>query len=555
VESNLTRKDFEPDGVLGSRGVSEEVAGDAFAHYVAGDADGVIRAWGNGPRLTAEQYGTALDRSYRAPGLVMRRFAVPESDEPFVLDEMRPNRAIWSGGRDKVRSHQHGKAFRSLPATRREHIRRDRITAANLRRGVTSGELAEFQNMTGWEITEGGDHAGRDPREFHVHVEVAKYLFPANEKSEVTVDHDHKQWPRWTAFDHRRGLDAHIEAPRKRGGHGVKLWGHELREVPVQLDDGRTGSTVFPYYTRRYAQMLKLPHMDETHEHELEVDETHFAKRLSWHPYRREERWGRDRVLFLLEGSLKEASAVTAGEATFSCPSISLWDCRELEPFAKNHLIGKRVYVICDSDWQREDDDSVIRQTLQARDALRSFGVDTAYMAAPPPPDGHLEPSKGEPCAKHGIDDHLAHGVTGSRRGTVDQLVVVKREVLWENLDAWILEHEVWDAKGATPREEARRRNTAVLRWIATHAAKSGKNRAAFRTLAGVLGVEESSVKRSVAQLASWGCLTKHDIEERARNFATGSTEWVGHVEVHPDLRATTRKLSLREHERMLART
>jgi hypothetical protein len=289
-----------------------------------------------------------------------------------------------------------------------------------------------------------------------------------------------------------------------------------------------------------------LPADDEEHPHYVNVDSTRYAERLSIHPWSLKALDSADRVFFALEGCLKEAALVAAGEVTFSCPSVSLWNAKELEPFAANHLRGKTVWVVCDSDYDREDDDSVIRMALLARDALRRYGAD-AHIAAPP--------AGGEGCEhkdkKHGVDDHL--GLKPCGKGDVDDLVWVDRQAGWDLAD-WLA---VNPPPGRKRREDGVDRDNIVLRWIATHASKNGSTRVALSTVGqnvkGELedlngrkmsrGAANKAVERAIRNLIAYGVVEEIEPlrERRTRHYRKVRSEWTGKLRVVvPELQART---------------
>jgi hypothetical protein len=525
---NLTPEDFEPDGLFGSRGVSEEVARHegAFARYHLADPDGIIPAWE--PNLTTGQLATARARARRSAGLVMRRFAVPESNGQ-VLAETRPDRKIWSG---KIPSG--GTHARMGVVERSEHVARDKDTGEDVLRGVTERELAWLRERFGkaLEVTGGGDHHGQDTSRPHVHVPLAKYLFPGNQRVEETVSHDHTEH---TRTELKRHLYEH---------HNFPAYG------PAILDVTRDGKVVGQQQVegREIIRDHRLiPPRDQVHEHEVTQDLTNYARRLSSHPMGLARISDADRVFGAAEGCLKEAALTTAGEATFSWPSVSLWEAPELGAFALSRLVGKRLYIVCDSDWDRPDDDSVIRQVLEARDAYRYYGVD-AHAAAPPM---GVEGVCHDANLKHGVDDFLA---SGPCHGTPDDLLVIEREIPWDDLSGWIDAHDVRDEMGRRPREEAISRNSTVLRWVAYHAGEDGVSRVVLKTLGAGLQHElgnssAESVKRAVRQLEAWGALMTLGIRERMVHHVFTEHRATGKMTVAPELRATTALALIREFE------
>jgi hypothetical protein len=192
----FTRKDFER--ILGSRGIPwnhRAVWEKEFIRYAPGDPDGVIQAalYEGAPhdisaKALQAAYRLCVERSHRAPGVIMRRHAVPGADE-FIFAEMRPDYPILSGG---PRVHRH-RGMRS--SERRDHLSRSRTSRRDVARGCTEAELRRFSRLPGWEMTRGADHHGVDPGDDfpHVHLRVPKYLFPRNQAVAETVRHDHSE--------------------------------------------------------------------------------------------------------------------------------------------------------------------------------------------------------------------------------------------------------------------------------------------------------------------------------------------------------------------------
>lgn len=501
----FTGGDYEPDGLFGSRNISPEATKGAFFPYQqdAGDDDrglqAVLEADPRIRELGDAAVHTVRDRVRRAPGIVMRRFPVPEGD-PFILAEMRPKWAIWTG--KPPTEHDHNELS---PAERENHLKPEtsKTKPEDVWRGCTPAEYKRFSKLYGFEVTGGGDHFGRDVGGLHVHIKIAKYLFQKNEQKTIEDPdgpHAHTDYD-GTLERLYRGEDPHADKTLEGLYRHIDSKQHlkERRESwqeraeymrargldPAGLNpDGKYRKLVHVTPTLRKSKMTGrdrlvykdgLPAKDEIHPHYVNIDSEFYAKRLSIHPWSRAALDNAGRIVFALEGCLKETAAVVAGEVTFSCPSVSLWDAPELAEFAGNHLGGKTVWVVCDSDWEREDGDSVIRMALLARDALRRYGAD-AHIAAPPPAtcDEHGPGTKAD--GKHGLDDHLGP----CTRGKVDDLVWVERETPW-GLTDWL---EVNPPPGRKPREEGVDRDAIVLRWIAKHASKNGSTTVALSTVA-----------------------------------------------------------------------
>jgi hypothetical protein len=175
----------------------------------------------------------------------------------------------------------------------------------------------------------------------------------------------------------------------------------------------------------------------------------------------------------VIEGCIKADAVLSAGEAVFSVPSVSLWDADELPAFCSQYLSGKLVYIVPDMDWV--DNDQVIQQALFCRTSLRRIGV-AAHVAAPPEHAGHK-----------GIDDFLAAG------GMIEDLVVVN----WPT--APVEFYAGWLRKHSPSRRDALSRDAYVLHSLARYGREEGCVSATVQTLAGNRGGAEERGARDQA--------------------------------------------------------
>lgn len=197
--------------------------------------------------------------------------------------------------------------------------------------------------------------------------------------------------------------------------------------------------------------------------------------RIDLHPWALEMLPHAERVFFVLEGTLKNDAVLSAGEAVFSVPSVTLWDSRELSRFAETFLVGKTVIVVPDADWFLNP--AVDRQALYVRETLRSVAGLQAHIAAPP--------IEGLEHGIKGVDDFL--GIGG---GTIPQLVVRGREApMWGSGGvkrpggSGIF---FWGSIQAYP-------DTALkaLKGLSLHADADGRVRAPMATLARIMGTRK----------------------------------------------------------------
>jgi hypothetical protein len=554
--NNLTDKDLGPEGVLGSRGITDpEVIKVAFTRYLPGDPDRTIARWLHvGPPddqdQVAKRYEVAVERSWRAPGVYLRKFPVPEGD-PFCYAEVKPDWEIWSG--EWPRAHDHSRHYYPTKEELEAHLADDKVTREKVVKGTTPEELDKLKEAFGraWEVTGGADHGGVEigRRVRHVHLPLPKYLFVGNQRVKVEFEHDHVETPirtpvgtpeltssRWDMWQGFRTVESHL-----RLEHGYPRTTYSWKKVPASA---RKAFAPFEHTTLVKERTIPfttwnergVPHPKKRHVHKIVRDDTRYAKRLSSHPLGFGRIEDADIMWWVLENSLKEAVLVQDGMATFCSPSVSLWEAEELGDFAKANLVGKLVLVLCDNDYQpgvgkrRKDDDSVIRQVLTARDTLRSYGV-RAWAVAPP-----VGPFKG-------IDDFRAAG------GSLPDLVVFDR-VPETELEDWIVLMGLRQVDGRRVNERTRKNAVAVWRWLSTHADARGRSRVGVRALGARLLKERkievkadakdpytaaaNKVSRTIDNLVEWGVVEKKDLKKRRGHQGRPGQPWEGHIVIVP---------------------
>jgi hypothetical protein len=588
VEMKISKERFERD--FKPRGITRRVAefDDGFVPYEEGETippeavfvgDPMIpftptRRPALGPGMFTK---VARARAARQPGMMMRRWPVPEAD-PFLTAQQRPDKAILPSQNlavarevsNAIRWHKH-RIFEDDERT--AHInkgsdgrggwRKSTTGPDDIRNGLTSSEFERVSGYNGFAVTQGGDHFGIDTDALHLHVRIAKYVFVANTRVTKTRLHDHSEMDgrEETESRNRRQLDQALRShlieehelmPLRRGeGRMLTTVGNdpETRTEGVRTTGG--SDLLEPLLQVASATVTwGVDPFGEEHDHEFVVDSDAFAMRLSWHPYQREERWQRERVCFPLEGSMKETALVSVGEATFACPSVTLWNAPELADFAEEHLRGKTVFVITDSDWDRTaadgyiDSEAVIRQGLRARNRLRSLGV-RAEVAAPTPEPEDCE-LHGEPeGAKRGADDAVGDGLK------VDDFIWVDRNYeadLWQ----WCQDNDI--DTGTTGRDYIDTVNEVLMPEMALYASEDGLRQTTYshvgrRIYEANVGrwADENTATRwtktAVERLFELGALEEtRRMTLNRRRYAWGEDEWKGQVRVHEDLRATTIK-------------
>jgi hypothetical protein len=207
-------------------------------------------------------------------------------------------------------------------------------------------------------------------------------------------------------------------------------------------------------------------------------------------------------VFFALEGVLKNDALLTAGEAVFNVPSVTLWqNAWELEEFALEWLRSVTVYVVVDSDWEDLDDrnhGAVMMQGLLCRDFLRRIlDNENIHLVAPP----------AEGDSKHGVDDFLGPYKDGRHRSSVAELLVIEREAP-KGLEKWIRQQP--------GRIDGVRRDAKVLKWSALHANPRGRVEVPTGTIAKHVGMSTKSVNSALERLEQRGAI--HGLNPRPKS-------------------------------------
>ncbi len=320
------------------------------------------------------------------------------------------------------------------------------------------------------------DHHGVNSNEVHEHVPKAKYVFPPSGKRERRWHHDHESYG-----DDSLKLKAHIE----RYHAGVNAPGRHL-----------------------HTRLVKDPTAS-------------LAKRLDMHPLARPLFAAAERVFFVIEGCFKADAVLSAGEAVFSVPSVTLWDADELPAFIDAYLTGKRVVIVPDADWIKNP--AVISQARLCQSFLERHGV-TAHVAAPPQEAHHK-----------GIDDFLGDG------GMLDDLTVIGRRPA-SDWDAW------WSCQKG--RKDKIWRAMEGQWALALHAAPNGTITIPLRSLARVMNVDSRRVSRQISDLRDvYGAITVDGDLRWRRNWFSKEFEWRDPpvITLIPELRSEEPQYPLRE--------
>jgi hypothetical protein len=328
------------------------------------------------------------------------------------------------------------------------------------------------------------DHKGDNDPGVHSHQPMGKYIFPPKPKKDARWYHDHDD----------------VRRPRelKRDPFGKPRPMNPERRVK-HVEHDHAGLDV----------VGKHPHISRVSD-----DGVNYAARVDVHPlaYRRfGERFEKaTRVFFVIEGCLKSDSMLSAGEAVFSVPSVTLWGTPydDLEKVAASLLQGQRVVVVADADWYAKHE--VLTQAILCRSFLRKLGIST-LVSAPPINSGHK-----------GWDDFRGKG-----GGEPDDLVVMDRE-LSPRIDSWAAQQPSTNKKDRDKID----RNVGVLKALALHAGTRRRGRdddeddgvlyRSTRSFARILDIHEDTVDSALEDLAHSGAI------EIAGSLETRDEAWYG---------------------------
>ncbi len=477
----LSSMDFEADGVFGSRHILPWVVEERpYFRYHEREMDVVLEADSNYRQL-GNQYGSVVSIVNQDSGTAMVRHAVPLDGvelEP-IFAQLRPDHPVVILRKPHVHPHPQSPQYLDHTEGWDNHYQ-----AAD-----TGGKVKALgKSRTGKLKAVRARRPHRNETNPHVHPSTPKYVFPPTPYKEVVARATENQYG-----VKRIPSDAPI---------GSRL-------VRFMNDDSAADDSSVTFGARYRKKDWSKSR----------------AKRLDIHPAAVEllekARARGGRVFFALEGCLKADSLLSAGEAVFSVPSVTLWSANELEPFVQQWLQGVTIFVLTDSDWHNPD---VAMQGLLCRDALREMGIE-AYFAAPP----------SDRQRKNGVDDFLQGG------GKVNDIQVVLREPP-ANLGRWVRQQS-WT------RRDGERRNADVLEWITVHADKKHRVQVPSSTIGRHTGHDPRSAGKAVVALVQAGALEPDEELYEGWNWYTGKPEWVPPraYRVTPNLRARTTIITVGE--------
>jgi hypothetical protein len=259
------------------------------------------------------------------------------------------------------------------------------------------------------------------------------------------------------------------------------------------------------------------------HVHGIKVrSKTPVARRIDVHPFSQPKLVTSDVVYFVIEGCIKADSVLAAGGAVFSVPSVSLWDCDELERFALEYLHDKTVFIVADADWNAND--MVKNQARMCQATLHHLGVPETHIAAPPSFHNGKETK--------GVDDFIGAG------GALDELIVIDSKPP-EGI------RELLAVRGL--RKDRIERDADVLWAMSAYSGPTGVFACPLSTLARVMRTYKMRVSRAVKSLAELGVLTvSGDLSVRSGWFSN-ELDWTERpiITLAPELRSVDKDAHL----------
>lgn len=430
------------------RGIDPAIArARPYVRWELDDLAPVVEAFAG---LSPGQRATITRWAKQSPGWLIYRHAPPGVKAGAIYPEIRPDQPVSTG---QAYKHFHG------DGSPNESVSPSRIFKPEQKE---------------WHIAlcddNGLGHWGENSQVVHGHERKAKYIFPPGLKTKGFFTHDHSDYFRLPVKHPGRVKAAHVKDE------------HDVCDV-------------------------KGPHKHPTTV--SDPDDPGLARRIDVHRLAVDKFAKAGRVFFVIEGCLKADAVLSAGEAVFSVPSVTMWDCPELPEFARLYLRGKLVCIVPDSDWIMNP--QVIAQARLCQSALvrisdqDHLGITPVVCA--PPVGNYFHP----PHAK-GVDDYLAAG------GTIDDLVVQ---------DNWppFFVPEI-EAFLGPRRRDALRRDALTVLTLALHSGPDGRYQGTLDALARVMGVAPATVTRAVRQLQALDVLEVNGDLSTRRSRYSGRWEW-----------------------------
>ncbi len=337
-------------------------------------------------------------------------------------------------------------------------------------------------------------------------------------------------------------------------GHSAAIEHPAGAVLPTGHLHPKTGEVVVPLEGRHHhwdqAKYLYLPGKS--------------ARRLGTSPLSVANGYEADELfVVVLEGTLKMCAVTEAGYPAIDAGSVTLWRSEseeaewevgdfgevyltggmtsELGEFAERHLKGRRVAVVCDSDWYSNR--LVLDQTEKVTGILRDAGA-FAVACAPPegPPLGWVHPYTGiEVRAKRGVDDWLGEHHPADRHDAMLELLYHERV----SDAALTADHRAL----VGIRRDGRETTLALVRTLGEWASpEHGVAPYAEERLMASLGRAKRSVQEARRRAVECGLI--EELTEAERQYDTANDSYFMRpplVRVVPEAMPTYRKSTLRE--------
>ena len=355
-------------------------------------------------------------------------------------------------------------------------------------------------------------------RDIHPHQAFAKYVFPTSPKVDETYTHDHRaKWHDHEGWSDKR-ISKHVAKDHSDSEQAWYGQWHAHPRPPVDLNAQDRGLVIKAHAAMNH--IAKPPPAghggsdaigEHPHTRPKKDKSLNLARRLDVHPDAMEKIPSAEVVFFVIEGCMKADSILAKGGAVFSVPSVSLWDCLELEDFTKAYLRNKEVVIVPDADWA--DNHQVASQARLCHATLNRYDVEQVYIAAPPV-DENRNPLVENGKRLKGVDDFLGAGHELAELQTIDFYLLEETKASIKRLVR------------RSKRIEQVNRNNKVLESLAYFAGPSGKLPSSLTMVGRAMGYSRERVTKAVEDLKEWGALDyEGDLAERI-GYWSGKLEW-----------------------------
>ena len=495
----------------------------------------------------------ALRIAKQSPGYLINRHPPDDLGLEPIYPEFRPTNALRTD--DRPHEHLHLRDGMSpqkgiVPArfviygkSLREHVNQGSIRGFLYDASGFCGVQQNIKTPAGELVTE---HCGMDCWYVHEHVSWAKYVFPIGGRIVETRWHDNQAT--WHVREGRSEKWIAKHVAEKHAGSEQAWYGQEHKH-PDSYDIVLSHAALAAWHKK--AMHIKYDHKGSDldvvgkHRHDHRVKDTtlQLARRLDVHPDAMAKIRKAEVVFFVIEGCMKADSILAKDGAVFSVPSVSLWDCNELEAFARTYLKDREVVIVPDADWivNRE----VVSQARLCHATLIQYDVKTVHIAAPPlslkAPVTTQRDWSGYTYRGKAVDLFLGdqgelqtlewHGYPYRGKGVDDFLGDEGQGQLAElqTIDFYLSRETKASIKRILRRStriEQVSRNGKVLESLAIFAGPTGELPSSLEMVARATGYSRQRVTVAVKQLKEWGVLDyEGDLKERL-GYWTGKLEW-----------------------------